>query len=726
MGTKKTKSKKRTIEGLADNNDFPFRRATSDSSSCSTVTHANNTSTETPYLVEDSPQKNNIPSANLFEDEAELNMHQKEHRRDDSMASTASSLSAGGFSMQSYERANKTEHPLTKASPKRRKAGDRTPSAIDTEHNSRFEQLSMDEEKRDSSSRNLFLSLSTSPINNSDLDATPSIKNKKKPDGSDKKGNRNRLNSFDRDAPTPTVDIMAEDHVLNQHLRSQTFTPLSHLNGEGRDNQASPNHAFPAIAPQLSWSIAGDAPSLADLGSWDEHDPLSSSKGDSEQKRSESRTSHQIEVSSPHSDMDPGTTTPLPIYFHQTDSMDEGENAKKSSPDQKPKAFHFGEPIRSSDSHFGESEHIHKIFTTNGGRGNNSNNSASKPFRTHSSWSSDPHQGRKNEHGGPVPGQVPSHTPGTRLPPTPAFNDHRDGFGRSPHSNHDGVSSNFFPNPMFGRNERVRNLRGHGTGPIPSNHHVHMHMPPPMSHHNLTSPIGVASNGGKVTSMWGTPMHGSSPHRSPHGSMQPMDINSSKQKCIALKPPLPSKFQGDIESVKTAQVPEFTSLVNFPAHMSQKQSVNLPDGMRCCVMCGQACACSANNKAKKSGNKAGTAGKGGDGGLANRNGNGMDSMKDSKQGCGSTSGGTQNFAIIPTQNKGLCTLCDVNVWVVTQSGLEIKWCKGCKNFRPWAAFGDKGLATKCLRCRERQREKYALQKEEKEKARSSKAKAAKA
>ena len=36
------------------------------------------------------------------------------------------------------------------------------------------------------------------------------------------------------------------------------------------------------------------------------------------------------------------------------------------------------------------------------------------------------------------------------------------------------------------------------------------------------------------------------------------------------------------------------------------------------------------------------------------------------------------------------------------------------NFRPWAAFGDKGLATKCVRCRERQREKYAMQKEEKE------------
>jgi Zn-finger nucleic acid-binding protein len=65
--------------------------------------------------------------------------------------------------------------------------------------------------------------------------------------------------------------------------------------------------------------------------------------------------------------------------------------------------------------------------------------------------------------------------------------------------------------------------------------------------------------------------------------------------------------------------------------------------------------------------------------------------------------------IIPRQNKGLCTACDVTVWVVTSTGMEIKWCKGCKNFRPWAAFGDKGLATKCVRCRDRQREKYAAQ-----------------
>ena len=71
-------------------------------------------------------------------------------------------------------------------------------------------------------------------------------------------------------------------------------------------------------------------------------------------------------------------------------------------------------------------------------------------------------------------------------------------------------------------------------------------------------------------------------------------------------------------------------------------------------------------------------------------------------------GDKNGYAIIPMQNKGLCMLCDVNVWVVVTTCLEIKWCKGCKNFRPWAAFGDKGLATKCICYRERQREKYAL------------------
>ena len=137
-----------------------------------------------------------------------------------------------------------------------------------------------------------------------------------------------------------------------------------------------------------------------------------------------------------------------------------------------------------------------------------------------------------------------------------------------------------------------------------------------------------------------------------------------------------------MESTKDAVVPEFSSLVNFPAHLSRnKNSGNSSDGanMRTCMMCGKACPCSRSS------------------GMTDANKN-------------------DGFAIIPTQNKGLCTLCDVNVWVVIGSGLQIKWCKGCKNFRPWAAFGDKGHGTKCVRCRERQREKYATQKAEKAKA----------
>ena len=212
----------------------------------------------------------------------------------------------------------------------------------------------------------------------------------------------------------------------------------------------------------------------------------------------------------------------------------------------------------------------------------------------------------------------------------------------------------------------------------------------------MTSPMGLGPAHGK--GLW-SPHHLGLPGAlsSPHHMASPLaNMAQSKRKCIPLKPPIPSKFQGDIDKHKSAAVPEFTSLMYFPSHMSQKQSVNLPEGMRCCVMCGQACPCSAGNKGKNKVKKA-------DSDCA-RN----DHIGDKSSG----------FAIIPTQNKGLCTLCDVNVWVVVSNGLEIKWCKGCKNFRPWAAFGDKGLATKCLRCRERQREKYALQKEEKEKARA--------
>lgn len=173
-----------------------------------------------------------------------------------------------------------------------------------------------------------------------------------------------------------------------------------------------------------------------------------------------------------------------------------------------------------------------------------------------------------------------------------------------------------------------------------------------------------------------------------------------KRKCVPLKQPLPSKFQGDAEKAQATPMPEFTNLVNFPAHISQKQPVSLPNGMRCCVMCGQACQCNGTMKGPKK----------------------VPSLPGIAKGVpGVPPAPAAGYAIIPTQNKGLCTACDVNVWVVVQSGLEIKWCKGCKNFRPWASFGDKGLATKCVRCRERQREKYALQKEAKEKKKNNNA-----
>ena len=68
--------------------------------------------------------------------------------------------------------------------------------------------------------------------------------------------------------------------------------------------------------------------------------------------------------------------------------------------------------------------------------------------------------------------------------------------------------------------------------------------------------------------------------------------------------------------------------------------------------------------------------------------------------------------IIPTQNKGVCTACDVGIWAVCGTKLQIKWCKGCKNFRNWAAFGEKSMATKCEKCRTRQKEKYKEQRDE--------------
>jgi len=625
------------------------------------------------------------------------------------------------------------DHALT-SSPKRRKSSallvdtEMRPESVasDADHQStRFEQLSIDASKLPPSTssassagqdRNLFLSLSTSPINH-DIDQTPVSKNTtNKPKKSEapaadsqkasifkpKGGAGNAKVEKDGSARTNSMD---EQSMLNRHLRNQTFTPLPHLSTNDSSTNSPTGAAFAAsIAPQLSWSIAGDTPSLGDLAEWDDDHKLiirTNSKSDDKARPCSTASSEGTRnmMISPHDfafwkeeqemvdTAMSGTTTPLPAFFEQ--GAGEGtENhmrfeKKQSDPDHL--VSNHGMP--------------HPMYTGSRGHPGGLKQSNGKPMPPHPGWS------KHHDHNSD---KVPM-----GMPPTPMFGnmDFRDdGFGpRSPMGGDRRESMDYYPGypPHHGLppNDRVRNLRGRVH--LPHMAPMPLHIPPPMSAHlPMTSPMGLGPKAG----LWSPHHHAGMPPplASPHHMGSPLsNMAQSKRKCVPLKPPIPSKFQGDIEKAKNAQVPEFTSLVNFPGHMSQKQSVNLPEGMRCCVMCGQACPCSTGNKSKKTKKNMLLP----DGSLSQRSNNAPDPQAH----LGDKNSG---YAIIPTQNKGLCTLCDVNVWVVVTTALEIKWCKGCKNFRPWAAFGDKGLATKCLRCRERQREKYALQKEEKEKART--------
>lgn len=623
------------------------------------------------------------------------------------------------------------EAPLLTNSPKRRKGDEREPLLVDTgmrpesvsshsvdaDQSSRFEQLSIDASKMPPSTssassagqdRTLFLSLSTSPINN-DIDATPVSKNTNKQKGM--KADQQKGSIFkpkidtsaaavaDRPSDTPTPPVhgelgsaMTDEHsMLNNHLRNQSFTPLHHLTATGSSGNSPTNTGFAsAIQPQLSWSIAGDTPSLGDLADWEEeHKGANKNAKDDQKARPSSTTStdtrnmmisphdfqfwkddHEHDIIEASGQGVSGTTTPLPVFFGQSIG-DGSENHLKMDHSKK----------------VGESEHIHHMFMSNG-----------RPVVAHGAGL------KPNNKPIPLPVWSKHHDP-SGMPPTPVFHGseyREDCFGpRSPMAGdrRDMDYYHFSHLGPHGHNDRVRNLRGR----LPPGGHlppIPIHIPPHMSAHlPMTSPMGLGHKAG----LW-SPHHPGMPPPmgSPSHMGSPLSIMAqSRRKCVPLKPPIPSKFQGDMDKSKSALVPEFTNLVNFPGHMSQKQSVNLPEGMRCCVMCGQACPCSSGNKCKKVKKPNGS-----EGPMLSRSGS-QDQLGDKNSG----------FAIIPTQNKGLCTLCDVNVWVVVSSGLEIKWCKGCKNFRPWAAFGDKGLATKCLRCRERQREKYALQKEEKEKTR---------
>jgi hypothetical protein len=141
---------------------------------------------------------------------------------------------------------------------------------------------------------------------------------------------------------------------------------------------------------------------------------------------------------------------------------------------------------------------------------------------------------------------------------------------------------------------------------------------------------------------------------SPRKKIRPPEETSyGLRHCVPLTGPTPPFFQG--KPGINVTLPEFHSLANFR---------NIAAGL--CRMCGLA-------RPKK-----GTPGAG--------------------------------EAVIPTQNKGVCTVCDVKVWVVHEINLQIKWCKGCKNFRSWAAFGEKGHTTKCMPCRDYQAKRYQRKK----------------
>ena len=463
-------------------------------------------------------------------------------------------------------------------------------------------------------------------------------------------------------------NVILDDSITKQ-LRGQAFTPLPHILG-GDDvwsfNGSPLGSSIEKLTPRfgLDSTKSRKNPLASPKSFWkedflEEHQEKNT-KGKKESEKEKHRQKEGVPsilsmLSPAMREMDPvdpsiegGPTSPIPIHR----KAKEEASFKTSSMDSCISTPHRRPPTKVTSA----AHHL--------------------PLRSHhtssSPWRADYPKSHPNITHSPIPTSHSHHM----SPFDGHYTDQRRDaphYSRFPQSHH---------RHHYNPDDRIRNLRGRAP---PGHHHMppSHHLPPPSYHHF-------------------SPLTNVPQQRNWHGNqscqIDSTGISTSKRKCVPLRPPVPAKFQGDIEKFKDAQVPEFNNLVNFPAHMNQKQSTNVHDGMRCCVMCGQACPCSQGGKQKKGDKMAGVlAPLGSNKGLMNNTGNG--------------------FAIIPTQNKGLCTLCDVNVWIVTQTGLEIKWCKGCKNFRPWAAFGDKGLATKCVRCRDRQREKYALQKEEKERQR---------
>lgn len=636
---------------------------------------------------------------------------------------------------------------------------------------------------------------------------------------------------------------------LNGHLRGQSFTPLPMMtmvgdhrgergsggvgSGGGTNGAAVGGHHDPSsghcllgsvsgghgTSPQLSWDIRSDGESpLGGLntprfrlgldstksgrsyGTSGGSEPLGSPKGfwkDSHLPYSNKKDGiGRSEVKSILSLLSPAMREMNVVSHSGTDGLD-GEDADAAARSSSPLPLFFDD--RPGQENKNDSSSVNTPLRTRPPVIPNGVQSSSSPYppggipppgghprpvHMHGSPWGDYRGGRPPNGGFAPPGgnQLPPHAHHPHHPPPhgsaaspypgadghPAYHPHH-------HPPPQGMYIHHHHHPGYNPNDRVRNLRGNGPPrhELPPQHHL----PPPSYHH--FSPLTNVMPGGRYGGYL----------LPAHLDMAGLGGGSSKRKCIPIKPPIPSKFQGDIEIYKDAPIPEFNNLVNFPGHMSNKPCPNIPDGMRCCVMCGQACPCSTGGKSTKKitnsynvlpgGSSSSTNGpieagrsssmsnsitedarvpfvtSGSSASLSSSGGAvvplGDSTVGNNNKGVGSSSSmstsvqplpppphqyhppphlhhhipsnmtgaGAGGYANIPTQNKGLCTICDVNVWIVASSGLEIKWCKGCKNFRPWAAFGDKGLATKCVRCRERQREKYALQKEEKDKKKSS-------
>lgn len=141
----------------------------------------------------------------------------------------------------------------------------------------------------------------------------------------------------------------------------------------------------------------------------------------------------------------------------------------------------------------------------------------------------------------------------------------------------------------------------------------------------------------------------------------------------------------------TVTLPDFREIVNFPAYVTQSKASGGGAVERPCVMCGVLRLDA--QRLKKHGRNS----------VSRRKGTQSKTTTTT-----STTSTTNMQDIIPAQNKGVCTACDVAVW--TFQDMDIKWCKGCKNFKLWSDFGRKLKGTKCVKCRSRQHDAYAKQK----------------